>query len=1190
MRKLLLAVALLSVILSTPAQSGWISPWGENPAEPKISILRSDHHSLELEIILEGFFSSPVESEEGNFQRLSFASNEAASTMKIGAPQIPQIVRLIQIPRGARPAVKSIIGESFEIEGYRIHPFQKPLKEGEVALEFACDEAEYQSPTLLPDRLAEISESGVWRHLQVAALRISPMQYNPASGTLKVYRSLKVTVEFAADSKTIFQFPTTGIPPVFDRMYRKTALNYHPEWSNIGGTDEEVGIKYLIICPEEALPYIAPLAELRNAQGYRTSIATISPAFRTPQDFKAEITSLYLSDGLEYVLMVGDANLSNPVCPMYYWNYDPSNPSYSDSWYTCVVPGGDSDHLPELAIGRLVYNTPAQLQHQVDKIMDYLFTYDDSRDWFEKSLLVAHGENYPLKYTQCKEEIRTAGYSLQTPVFSTIYGGAGGSNIDIVNFINGSSCGLFNYRGHGSETNWPQWSGWTSFTATQVYAMTNQHRLFVLFDICCSNGDIVTYSGECLTETFMKADYAATAVLSAINPSYTDPNHVYDKELYNAVFDDGVNNIGYASNAASVIVNSQFGIYGQANYRMYYWQGDPALDIWTHIPEIAEVEAPGSIDLGQSETEVSVALSGIPFPNALVCIQNEEIYAVGYTDAAGIAYLQFDPLPLTPGEAVLTVSGHNLAIWQDTLSISGGFGSIVGMVSSNQSGAPLGGALVSLPYLSLEEVTDSLGNYQFSGIPSLSYEITASCEGYIDSTQIAIVDSGEVCQLDFNLLHAECTPGVDSIFAVIEQGETLEYDFQIANGGDYPLEFAIIVTGDSADATLQEKMNFDPSTATDDEEIRGIAFDGEFFWLAGAGTAESNFLYKFDSEGVYVGTLPQPQTVTTQGFSEICWEGEYYYGIENGVIIKFDSLGTALESINSGVASASAITSDFSGEYFYIGGGIGNIYKMNSSGAIVRIYGNNLNVRGLCWRADDPEGYNLYILSNEPAVTVSKMNVVNGAKITLGVIEDAPAGSAGGCWLSNDIDPQYVLLTGIIQLEGIDEVEGWQIAKSFDWVIVSPDSGVVPPGGSCDITAWFDAQNYFPGIYQSHLQINHNAYGGVTEIPVQLTLNPSGISFPESETRAPQKFALKQNQPNPFNAQTVITFAIPSSSKVKLMIFDVLGRMVNIEELGRFEPGEYNYVFDGKRLASGIYFCRIEAGDFRSSIKLVLLK
>jgi len=88
----------------------------------------------------------------------------------------------------------------------------------------------------------------------------------------------------------------------------------------------------------------------------------------------------------------------------------------------------------------------------------------------------------------------------------------------------------------------------------------------------------------------------------------------------------------------------------------------------------------------------------------------------------------------------------------------------------------------------------------------------------------------------------------------------------------------------------------------------------------------------------------------------------------------------------------------------------------------------------------------------------------------------------------------------------------------------------------------------------------------------------------------PRDFALHQNYPNPFNPSTVIRFDLPRDVEVRLCVYDVLGRLVGVLVDGRVRAGRHSVEFRGDGLSSGVYFYRLEAGDFVSVKKMVLVK
>jgi len=100
----------------------------------------------------------------------------------------------------------------------------------------------------------------------------------------------------------------------------------------------------------------------------------------------------------------------------------------------------------------------------------------------------------------------------------------------------------------------------------------------------------------------------------------------------------------------------------------------------------------------------------------------------------------------------------------------------------------------------------------------------------------------------------------------------------------------------------------------------------------------------------------------------------------------------------------------------------------------------------------------------------------------------------------------------------------------------------------------------------------------------------STTSVREIAGELPSSFSLSQNYPNPFNPTTTIEYALPRSGDVVLAIYNLRG-----EEVSRFADGEqpagyHSVIWNAANVASGIYFYRLQAGDFVQTRKMVLLK
>jgi aminopeptidase N len=93
-----------------------------------------------------------------------------------------------------------------------------------------------------------------------------------------------------------------------------------------------------------------------------------------------------------------------------------------------------------------------------------------------------------------------------------------------------------------------------------------------------------------------------------------------------------------------------------------------------------------------------------------------------------------------------------------------------------------------------------------------------------------------------------------------------------------------------------------------------------------------------------------------------------------------------------------------------------------------------------------------------------------------------------------------------------------------------------------------------------------------------------------SDTTMPFSSLLISNFPNPFSGSTKINYTIPVGTKVSLEFYDVLGRSVRTLDKGYQDAGEYIILFDGNKLASGVYICRLTTGFGNRAIKLLLEK
>ncbi len=151
----------------------------------------------------------------------------------------------------------------------------------------------------------------------------------------------------------------------------------------------------------------------------------------------------------------------------------------------------------------------------------------------------------------------------------------------------------------------------------------------------------------------------------------------------------------------------------------------------------------------------------------------------------------------------------------------------------------------------------------------------------------------------------------------------------------------------------------------------------------------------------------------------------------------------------------------------------------------------------------------------------------------------------------------------------------------------------LPPFAQATGTTWTDDLSGDPGTAYDYVYwvaaVDDAGQEGVWSV-----WGESAVTGLESDM--PAAYALHGNVPNPFNPQTVLYYDLPAASRVSLVIYDISGAKVRVLRDNVQEPaGRREAVWDGRndagvRVSSGVYFCRMEAGAFRATERMMLVK
>ena len=115
-----------------------------------------------------------------------------------------------------------------------------------------------------------------------------------------------------------------------------------------------------------------------------------------------------------------------------------------------------------------------------------------------------------------------------------------------------------------------------------------------------------------------------------------------------------------------------------------------------------------------------------------------------------------------------------------------------------------------------------------------------------------------------------------------------------------------------------------------------------------------------------------------------------------------------------------------------------------------------------------------------------------------------------------------------------------------------------------------------------------DSLGTGNNLVLNIKTGPVGINLISSEI--PGEFKLENNYPNPFNPETTIKYQLPKSAFVSIKLYDITGREVSTLVNEQHNAGYYDYSFNASHLASGVYFYRIQAGEFSDIKRMVLVK
>ncbi|MBI5060137.1 carboxypeptidase regulatory-like domain-containing protein [candidate division KSB1 bacterium] len=551
----------------------------------------------------------------------------------------------------------------------------------------------------------------------------------------------------------------------------------------------------------------------------------------------------------------------------------------------------------------------------------------------------------------------------------------------------------------------------------------------------------------------------------------------------------------------------------------------------------------------------------------------------------------------TPGSATVA---NNRAILFSTQARNL-LGDIQGTVRDAETNLPMPGVQITIDGQNYLGTSNAQGFYTIPDILIGSYTVRASYPRYNDGTvENVIIELDSLETVDFIMVHPEFALSRDTVRVSIPSQPSAT-TFQIINDGNGPLDYALNITyagdvnPDPWNLLLDDVIEVTGSTG--DHLILGCEFVGDFWWISGGnGPDGDNLLYKYNLNGDLVGTLEQP-TSSAYGWFDVCWDGNYLYGSDDDNLTGIDlTSGQVMNQIPIPLSPARAIAFDPATQTFWIADYTHDLFKVNRQGQILQQVANaegpnQLAITGMTWRADDPDGYKLYIFSQNGAgsqTRVTRMNTQTLARQTVIDLEANPGDRSGGCAMTGGWNSTLLVFGAILQNSTGDRLGLFEVDFNTTWIDVTPTATTIPGGTSQTVNVVFDGAQLRPFVYRVNINMHSDVLDTTYSLPVVLTVEETAAE--DGPPALITEYRLFQNYPNPFNPSTSIRYDLKAAGHTTLAVYNVNGQQVATLIDGVQEAGAHSVHFDGADLASGVYFYRLESADFVRVSKMVLMK
>lgn len=658
-----------------------------------------------------------------------------------GKPRVPQVVQALLIPAGALPTEVEIIAEEWvDLPGtYNVVPAQPDVRlpmPGRVFTpeKYLPDPDVYTSENLYPEAKIRMRGSGSMSGYRIAHIEMFPVRYIPARGVLQFARRITYRVDYR-EHEVSDMISTERQKEVFGEAVRRVVVNDENIERFAPRVQKGMGLsllspgdyEYVIISEPPMDTVFQRLADWKTRKGVPAKVVTVSwiTSNYSGHDIQEQMRNFIIDAqqdwGTIYVLLGGSGDQKTsgqnivPARLAWYCRNDnywtdsiPCDLYYSDLDGTWDYNGNyvwgelidEVDMYADIYVGRASVYTVAMAQNFVSKVMTY--EKNPPTDYLKKMLLPTAilWSDYNERPMQDSIARMTPGDWFDAKMYERQGMLSRQRMIDSVNV----GYNLGHWVGHGDERGIYYGPG-PYLNSDDADNLLNGDRQGIANSIACmcggwdlvSGGDcfaehLVNQEGGGLVAAIMNSRYGYGAYIGYYVPG---PSERIDTTFYANIFHTNMYHCGQVHAVAKdawVPYADTGAAHNMTRWCLYELNllGDPELPIWTDTPQTLTVTFPTTIFVGNQNVSVTVASSGSPVNNALVCLQKgDETYAKGYTDAAGMVTLNV--YPTSPGAMEITVTAKNHYPFEDSFDVQSSTYAYISYLRSSISDPAPGG-------------------------------------------------------------------------------------------------------------------------------------------------------------------------------------------------------------------------------------------------------------------------------------------------------------------------------------------------------------------------------------------------------------------------------------------------------------------------------------------------------------------